>query len=81
MSLFEYEGNVRELRSKVLGLSVRLNGDIRAMIDHALTDGPLTQAEIIRRLLERHDDNRSYVARILGMSQSSFNRLAEKLGV
>jgi len=77
LSVFDYTGNVRELKSRITVFHHQTNGDCDGMIHLCVTNTPLDDRDLTERVLRHVDFNKSRAARILGISQSSMHRRTE----
>jgi len=80
MAIFDYVGNVRELRARVRSLCVRYDGDLSAILENVQREASLSTDELVNRLLDRHDGNKARVARTLGFSHTTLQRILDKPG-
>jgi DNA-binding NtrC family response regulator len=78
MSVFDYAGNIRELKSRISVYHHQTGGDIERMVELCLANASLEEDELTERILRRVGNSQTKAAQILGMSQPAISRRIER---
>jgi transcriptional regulator with PAS, ATPase and Fis domain len=78
LSIYDYPGNVRQLKAKMKQLVKSSNGDINEMIHITLKDDSITERDRLSRVLESTNRNRSRASWILDVSECTIRNWINK---